>query len=121
MINYNRIVLGGRLTFDPQVKQTPQGLSICKLNMAVNHKVKEKEEVCFVEVVCFGTTADACEKALKKGSQVLIEGRLKFDQWEAEGVKKSRHSIAADRVIFVDAQAKNDSMQSFGQDEALPF
>lgn len=108
MIGYNRVVIIGNLTRDPDYKQLASGQGVCQLGIASNRQYRNKQsgsmvqEVCFVDVDVFGAQAESCRQYLQKGRAVLVEGRLKFDTWESpEGQKRSKHSIIADRVVFL--------------------
>lgn len=109
MAGYNRIIMIGNLTRDPEHRQLASGQAVCKLGLATNRQFKNRQtnamvqEVCFVDVEVWGSQADSCRDYLQKGRPVLIEGRLKFDTWEdaAGGGQRSKHSIVADRVIFL--------------------
>lgn len=108
MAGYNRVVIVGNLTRDPEHRQLPSGQAVCRLGLASNRQYKNRQsgslvqEVCYVDVDVWGAQAESCRQYLKKGSPVLIEGRLKFDSWkDAEGQTRSKHSIVADRVIFL--------------------
>ncbi|MFC1894685.1 single-stranded DNA-binding protein [Candidatus Dependentiae bacterium] len=112
MASYNRVILMGNLTRDPEHKQLTSGQSVCRLGLASNRNFKNKQtgtmvqEVCFVDIDVWGAQADSSNQYLKKGSAVLIEGRLKFDTWQDnEGQKRNKHSIVADRVTFLPASA----------------
>ena len=103
---FNKIILIGNLTRDPEVRYTPQGTSVCSFGIAVNRKYKQgdelKEEVTFISVVVFGKQADTCGQYLNKGSTVLIEGRLQERRWETEdGQKRSKHEVVAQLVRFL--------------------
>ncbi|MFH1462012.1 MAG: single-stranded DNA-binding protein [bacterium] len=110
MASFNRVIMMGNLTRDPDVKQLTSGQSVCRLSIASNRQFKNKQtgtmvqEVCFVDVDVWGPQADSSGQYLRKGSSVLIEGRLKLDTWQDnEGQKRSKHSIVADRVTFLPA------------------
>lgn len=112
MASYNRVIMVGNLTRDPELKQLTSGQSVCRFGLASNRQFKNRQtgsnvqEVCFVDVDVWGPQADSCSQYLQKGRQVLIEGRLKFDSWDdAEGNKRSKHSIVADRVTFLTSGA----------------
>ena len=103
---FNKIILIGNLTRDPEMRYTPQGTSVCKFGIAVNRKYRQaeemKEEVTFINVVVFGKQADTCGQYLNKGSSVLVEGRLQENRWETdEGQKRSRHEVVAQTVRFL--------------------
>jgi len=103
---FNKVILIGNLTRDPEMRYTPQGTSVCNFGIAVNRKFKQgddvKEEVTFINVVVFGKQADTCGQYLNKGSAVLIEGRLQERRWETEdGQKRSKHEVVAQSVRFL--------------------
>ena len=100
MANYNRIVLVGNLTRDPQLKYLPNQTPIVEFGLAVNHKYRtrdgqDREEVMFVDCSCFGKGAEIINQYCQKGKQLLVEGRLKFDTWEDKqgGGKRSKHTV----------------------------
>jgi len=106
MPSFNKVILVGNLTRDPEVKYTPQGTAVGNFGIAVNHKYKDgagntKEEVYWGEIEVWGKQAEHCKEYLFKGRAVMVEGRLKTETWEAGGEKKSRTRIRADRVVFL--------------------
>ena len=110
MASFNRIIIAGNLTRDPEYKQLPSGQGVCRLGLASNRQFKNRQtgtaiqEVCYVDVDVWGPQADSCNKFLQKGRGVLVEGRLKLDTWQdAQGQTRSKHSIVADRVVFLNA------------------
>lgn len=118
MASYNRVVLIGNLTRDPDYKQLQSGQAVCRLGLAVNRQFKNKQsgtvvqEVCFVDIDVWGPQAESCRQYLQKGKPVLVEGRLKFDSWQdPQGQTRSKHSIVAERVVFLSsgAPAETDS------------
>ncbi len=127
MASFNRIIIAGNLTRDPEYKQLSSGQGVCRLGLASNRQFKNRQtdtqiqEVCYIDIDVWGPQADSCNKFLQKGRPVLIEGRLKFDTWQdAQGQTRSKHSIVADRVVFLgsgNAEAMNDD-QSFGDTKA---
>ena len=103
MANYNRIILVGNLTRDPQLKYLPSQMPVVDFGLAVNHKWKSKdgqdrEEVLFIDCSCFGRGAEVINTYCQKGKQLLVEGRLKLDVWEDKqgGGKRSKHSVVVD-------------------------
>ena len=97
----------------------PSGQAVSRLGLATNRQYRNKQtgsmvqEVCFIDIDVFGPQAESCRQYLQKGRSVLIEGRLKFDTWEsAEGQTRSKHSIVADRVVFLSAQVKHLMMHN---------
>ena len=106
MSDLNKVFLLGNLTKDPEVRFTPAGKAVGELRMAINRKYKTannetKDETCFVSVVVWGRQAETCGEYLKKGSQLLVEGRLQYDEWEKEGKKQNRIRVVAERVQFL--------------------
>jgi single-strand DNA-binding protein len=127
MASYNRVILVGNLTRDPELKQLASGQALCKLGLASNRQFKNKQtgtmtqEVCFVDIDVWGAQAESCNRFLEKGKQVLIEGRLKFDSWqEADGTKRSKHSIVADRVTFLGGATVEDSADNYDSQTFTP-
>ncbi|MBM18337.1 MAG: single-stranded DNA-binding protein [Epsilonproteobacteria bacterium] len=133
MAGYNRIVMVGNLTRDPELKQLPSGQSVCRLGLASNRQFKNRQtnmqvqEVCYVDVDVWGAQADSCQKFLAKGRAVLVEGRLKFDSWQdPQGATRSKHSITADRVVFLsnanaDAEEESDTQSNSDASEKVSF
>lgn len=108
MANFNKVILMGNLTRDPELRYTPKGTAIAKLGMAVNRywtteTGEKKEEVTFVDVDVFGRTAENCGQYLRKGRPVMVEGRLRFEQWDDKqtGQKRSRLGVVAETVQFL--------------------
>jgi len=116
MASYNRVIIMGNLTRDPEFKQLSSGQSVCRLGLASNRQFKNKQtgdmvqEVCFVDIDVWGFQAESCNQYLQKGRGVLVEGRLKLDSWvDNEGQRRSKHSVVADRVTFLPASASQDT------------
>lgn len=115
MANYNKVIIAGNLTRDPELRFTPQGASVCDMSIAINRVYKgtdgsQKEETCFVDVVAWGKQAETCAEYLKKGSNALVEGRLTLSQWETnEGKKRSKLRVTAERVIFLPGGQRSNS------------
>jgi single-strand DNA-binding protein len=114
MASYNRIILVGNLTRDPDYKQLASGQGVCRLSLATNRQFKNRQsdalvqEVCYIDIDVWGAQADSCRQYLQKGRQILIEGRLKYDTWQDQaGQTRSKHSVVADRVTFLSNQAGN--------------
>jgi single-strand DNA-binding protein len=108
MASFNKVILMGNLTRDPELRYTPKGTAIAKVGLAVNRvwtneAGEKKEEVTFVDVDIFGRTAENVGQYMRKGRPILIEGRLKLDQWDDKqtGQKKSRLGVVADTVQFL--------------------
>src|SRR3954469_3723339 len=108
MANYNKIILVGNLTRDPQLKYLPSQMAVCEFGLAVNHKFRTKdgqdrEEVLFIDCSCFGRGGEIINQYCQKGKQLLVEGRLKYDTWEDKqgGGKRSKHSVVVDNFQFL--------------------
>lgn len=121
MSNYNRIIIIGNLTREPEYNQLPSGQGLCKLGLASNRQYRNKatgemaQEVCFVDVTVWGPQAESCNQYLQKGRPVLVEGRLKLDTWkDPEGNNRSKHTITAERVVFLGS--RQDAESGYGQD-----
>ena len=127
MASYNRVVLIGNLTRDPEYKQLPSGQAVTRLGLAVNRQYKNKQtsamvqEVCFIDIDVFGPQAESCRQYLQKGRPVLIEGRLKFDTWQSpEGQTRSKHSVVADRVVFLGSAQASTELEAELDAQAIP-
>ncbi len=98
---YNKVILLGNLTRDPEVRYTKNGVAVCNFGLATNRTFKDKEETYFGEIIIWGRQGEVCGAHLKKGRTILVDGWLTNSQWEEHGVKKSRTRITADHVKFV--------------------
>lgn len=108
MANFNKVIIAGNLTRDPELRYTPKGSAIAKLSLALNRSWtsesgEKKEEVTFVEVDAFSKAAENAAQYLKKGSAVLVEGRLKLDQWDDKqtGAKRSRLTVVSEQIQYL--------------------
>lgn len=106
MTSFNKVILMGNLTKDPEIRYTPGGTAVANFRMAVNHRYKQgdeyKEEVCFIGIVVFGKQAENCGQYLNKGSGVIVEGRLQERRWETDdGQKRTKHEVVAQSVQFL--------------------
>lgn len=108
-IAYNRVILIGNLTRDPELRYTPSGTAVCDLSIAVNNTRgrgnDRREETCFVDVTVWDRMAENCSEYLSKGRSVLIEGRLRQDTWDDKetGRKRSKLAVTASTVQFLPA------------------
>ncbi len=127
MASFNRIILIGNLTRDPEYKQLPSGQAVCRLGLASNRQFRNKQsgdmvqEVCYIDVDVWGAQAENCRQYLSKGRPVLVEGRIKYDSWQdQEGKTKSKHSIVADSVVFLSpGSAVSENQESYGAASSL--
>jgi single-strand DNA-binding protein len=108
--SYNRVVLIGNLTRDVEVRYTQGGSAVTDLGLAVNERVKKGnewiDEPCFVDCTAFGRNAEVAGEYLGKGSPVLIEGRLKLEQWESGGQKRSKLKVVCDRLQLLGSRGE---------------
>ncbi|PHO10755.1 single-stranded DNA-binding protein [Malaciobacter canalis] len=115
---YNKIVMVGNLTRDIELRYLPSGAAIAKSAIATSYKYKtssgeQKDEVCFLDFNIFGRSAEVANQYLRKGSKVLLEGRLVLEQWTAQdGTNRSKHSLRVDTMKMLDS--KSDSQQQQG-------
>jgi len=111
---FNKIILVGNLTRDLEVRYTASNLAIGNTGIATNKKYKnqmgeEKEEVMFLDITFFGRTAEVANQYLKKGSKVLVDGRLKLDQWtDKSGQKRSKHSLVVESMKMLGGREEKD-------------
>ena len=103
MAGYNKMIAMGNLTRDPKLRTIPGGAQVCDLSLATNRSFnsangEKREETCFIDVTVWGKQGESCAKYLTQGRQILVEGRLVFQQWEKEGQKRSKHILTAERV-----------------------
>ena len=122
---FNKVILIGNLTRDPELRYTPQGTSVCNFGLAVNRKYKHgeemKEEVTFINIVVFGKQADTCGQYLNKGSSALIEGRLQESRWETEdGQKRSKNEVVAQSVRFMPKRSSSSDYNAQGSGTTTP-
>ena len=115
---YNKIILIGNLTKDPELRYTPQGTPVTSFRIAVNYRYKQsddmKQETMFIDNVVFGKQAESCSKYLSKGSPVLVEGRLQERRWESNGQQKSKFEVVAQSVRFLSRRSSQSSEGDFG-------
>jgi len=125
MPNYNKVILMGNLTRDPEVRYTSGGTAIAKLGMAINRTWNNKEgqkqeETTFVDVDAFGRQAEVIGQYLKKGRPVMIEGRLKLDQWDDKqtGAKRSKLGVVLEGFQFLDSRGEGGGGEYSGGSSA---
>jgi single-strand DNA-binding protein len=120
MASFNKVILMGNLTRDPELRYTPKGMAIAKIGIAVNRRWttetgEQKEEVTFVDVDAFGKQAETIGQYMRKGGPILIEGRLRLDQWDDKqtGQKRQRLGVVCENFRFVGSAQR-------GEDGAAP-
>lgn len=119
MVSYNKVILIGNLTKDPEIRYTPSGTPVANFRLAVNHRFKQgeefREDVCFIDVVVFGKQAENCGQYLGKGNSVIVDGRLQERRWETEDKqKRSKHEIVAQTVRFFPKRADSGKQETRG-------
>jgi single-strand DNA-binding protein len=110
MANYNKIMLMGNLTRDPQLSHLPSNTPVVEIGLAVNRRFRRQdgeqgEETLFVDCRAFGRTAEVINQYCQKGRPIFIEGRLQLDQWEdRDGNKRSKHRVFIENFQFIDSR-----------------
>ncbi len=110
---FNKVIIVGNLTRDIELKYAPSGTAIGSTGIASTRKFKGgdgqmKEEVLFVDITAFGRTAEVMNQYLRKGSKILVEGRLKLDSWtDQNGGKRSKHSVIIENMTMLDSKGEN--------------
>ncbi len=112
---FNKIILVGNLTRDIELRYAQSGTAIANTAIATSRKFtsngEKKEEVCFVDITFFGKSGEVANQYLRKGSKILVEGRLNFEQWvdKQSGQKRSKHSVIAETMQMLDSKDDNQS------------
>jgi single-strand DNA-binding protein len=108
MASFNKVILMGNLTRDPELRYTPKGTAVAKLGLAVNRvwrdaEGQQQDETTFVDVDAFGKQAETIGQYMQKGRPILVEGRLKLDQWEDKnsGQRRSKLGVVLERFTFI--------------------
>ena len=133
--SFNKVILGGRLTSDPELKQTQSGISVCSFSVAVNRRTKpgEEQKADFFNVTAWRQTAEFVSRYFHKGSSICIVGSLQNSNWtDQNGQKHYRTDIVADEVMFVDSRSESGQatptadtptpkFEEISTDDSLPF
>jgi len=116
---FNKVILVGHLARDIELKYTQSSLAIAKTAIATSRKFKtasgeQKDEVMFIDITFFGRSAEVANQYLRKGSKILVEGRLVLDQWDdaTTGQKRSKHQVTVDTMQMLDSKGDNPSGQN---------
>lgn len=125
MASFNKVILIGNLTRDPELRVTANGNSICKLGLAVNRVYltkdgERREETTFIDIDSFGKQAEVISKYMRKGRPLMVEGRLKLDQWESEGQKRSKLGVVLENFQFLGGRDDADSNSGGGYEQSSP-
>jgi single-strand DNA-binding protein len=113
MANFNKVILMGNLTKDPDLRYTPSGAPVCNFDLAVNRSYttqsgEKKDEVCYITIVVWAKQAESRKEYLHKGRPALVEGHLQQRSWETpDGQKRSKYEVVAERVLFVGARKES--------------
>lgn len=125
MASFNKVILMGNLTRDPEVRYTPGGTAVSEIGLAVNDRRKDAkgdwvDEVTFVDITLWGRQAEIAGEYLNKGSQILVEGRLKLDSWEKDGQKRSKLRVVGENMRMLGGKGggKGGSGSGPGPDES---
>lgn len=128
MASYNKVILMGNFTRDPELRQTQSGTSVCRFSIAVNRSYNGqdgnvREETCFVEVDVFGRTAENIAKFFTKGKPILIEGRLRQDTWDDKETGKSRSKLVVvlERFEFVGGARDSGDSDSYSSSSGANY
>ncbi len=122
---FNKVILVGNLTRDIELRYLPNGTAVGSTGLATNRRYRnqmgeQKEEVCFIDITFFGRTAEIANQYLRRGSKVLVEGRLKFDQWSDQmGQKRSKHSVVVETLQMLDPKATTPGQGMGGETQGF--
>ena len=113
MANFNKVILLGNLTRDPELRYTQGGMAVAKMGMAINRtwsqNGEKRESTCFVDLTAFGKQAEILNQYVSKGRPLFVEGRLEFSQWETqEGQKRSKLEVVIDNFQFVGGRGEGE-------------
>ena len=126
MANYNRVILMGNLTRDPELRYTPSGSAVANFSIAVNRRYKveneNREETSFFDIVFFGKRAETIAEYMKKGRPILLEGRLQQRRWETdEGLKRSKVEVVGENFQFMGGRDQNNARPAAAGEEPPEF
>lgn len=117
----NNVILIGRLVRDPELRYTSGSqMAVCKFTLAIDRRSREEKKTDFPNVICFGKTAENCEKFLAKGRKVAVQGRLQTGSYEKDGVKHYTTDVIADNVEFLEWGEKNGENAKESRSEPVP-
>ena len=117
MANFNKVIMAGNLTRDPQLSYLPSQTPVVEFGLATKRRWRgangeQREETCFVDCRCYGKQAETFNQYMSKGQSVLVEGRLQFDTWEGpDGQKRSKHRVFVERFTFLGGPRGGDAGQ----------
>lgn len=116
---YNKVILIGNLTRDVELRYLPSGSAVAKMGLATNRQYtqngEKKDETCFIDITLFGRSGEVANQYLRKGSKVLIEGRLVLEQWtDQQGQKRSKHSVVGESMKMLDSRQQSGDQEYGG-------
>ncbi len=125
MASLNKVFLIGNLTRDPELRYIPSGTAVAEMRLAVSQKYRTKsgedrDDTVFVDVVVWDRQAENCSKYLSKGSPLMVEGRLKLDEWEKDGQKQSKLRVVAERTQFLGSPRRGEYSDGPAETESAP-
>lgn len=121
MANYNKIILVGNVTKNPEVKTIANSDNlVARTGIAVNRKMKDRDETMFIDIVAFGNVAKILGEYVTKGSPILVEGRLSTNSWEQEGVKRTKHEVMVDTIQLLSSKPRTEATEE-KENEDRPF
>jgi single-strand DNA-binding protein len=123
MASFNKVIVIGNLTRDPEIRYTSAGKAVANVSLAINRKNGDKDETTFVEITVWEKQAESCSQYLAKGDPALFEGRLQSESWTDKdtGAKRSKLIIVADRVVFIkQRQDQADGGDGSGYEDQQP-
>ena len=127
MASYNKVIVVGNMTRDPELRYTPGGAAVCDIGIAVNEKYTDKsgqkvENVHFFDITAWAKTAELVSQYCRKGSSILVEGKLSQERWDDKttGKKMSKVKIVAERVQFLNSKGQGQGGQDNGGGQGAP-
>lgn len=126
MTGFNKVILIGNLTKNPELRYTPSGTPVASFGLAINRKFRQgddlRDEVCYVDIVVFGKQAEHCGQYLSKGNGVIVDGRLQQRRWETEdGQKRSKHEVVAQTVTFLPKRSESAAEPGQADDASYEY
>ena len=122
--NINKVILGGRLTADPELKQTPSGVSVCQFSLAVNRRFSkegEEKQADFINCVAWRNTAEFISRYFRKGSSLCVVGQIQIRSWtDSNGQKRYATEVLIDEALFVDSKSSAEQAETAGAGSYIP-
>jgi len=125
LASYSRVILIGNITRDIQLRHTPGGMAVADVGLAVNEKRKGQdgemiEEVTFVDITLWGKTAEVASQYCQKGSPLFVEGRLKLESWEKDGVKHNKLKVVGEKIQLLGSRSEGGERQQQPRQQSRP-